>query len=71
MSAGSSAARVQPGLPRFDTLLFHLPMSQRSLRGMTWLLEQSARSCEHDGDVELGALLRRDAARFRARVVNA
>ncbi len=71
MSGHSSAARVQPVPPRFDATLFHLPMSQRDLLGLAWLLEQSARSCERDGDVELGALLRKDAARLRARVVNA
>ena len=50
--------------------MFHLPVSQRDLLGLAWLCEQSARACEHDGDLELGALLRRDAARFRARAVD-
>ncbi len=71
MSARAAAVRFQPVPPRFDAPLFHVPMSERSLLGMAWLLEQSARACEFDGDVELGALLRQDAARFRARVVNA
>ena len=63
-------SRIQRVPPQFDAPMFDVPVSQRCLLGMAWLLEQSARSCEHDGDVELGALLRKDAAAFRARAVN-
>lgn len=70
MSARAFPARVQPVPPRFDAPLLRLPLSQRDLLGLAWLLEQSARACERDGDASLAALLRRAAAGFRARAVN-
>ena len=45
--------------------------SQRDLLGLAWLCEQAARCCEWDGDPALSVRLRQDAARFRARAVDA
>ena len=56
--------------PSFDVPLVPLAITPRTLLGLAWLWEQAARSCEHDGEAELGVLLRQDVARFRAWAVN-
>lgn len=59
-----------PTLAGFDALLFAPDISPRSLLELAWLFGLEARSCEQDGDAELGLLLRQDAARSRVRAVN-
>ncbi len=54
-----------------DIPMSNFTMTPRSVLGLAWLLERAARTCDAEGDPELGELLRKDAARFRARAVNA
>lgn len=59
------------GRAALDIPMGNFTMTPRSALGLAWLLERAARTCDVEGDPELGKLLRKDAAQFRARAVNA
>ena len=52
--------------PRFDAPLTVLVVTPRKLLGLAWAYEMAARTCEADGQPELGRDLRASSASFRA-----